>query len=109
MEKSCIRIFVLLGLLSATNCLAEPGFEGLWGGTARAPGEETRIELDITQTQKGWQARMNLLDIAVRGWPAESVTVDASSLTVVVRADSGPQTLSLRYKGWPHDGELAGA
>ena len=79
-------------------------FTGLWSGRARTAEETTRIELDVARGDQGWQARMNLLDVGVRGWPAESVTANADRLTVTVRADSGPQTLSLRYA----DGRMTG-
>jgi len=94
----------LLSILPAISCAAEAPFTGLWGGRAHTAEETTRIELDVAHGDRGWQARMNLLDVGVRGWPAESVTANADRLTVIVRADSGPQTLSLRYE----DGRMTG-
>lgn len=94
----------LLGLLPALAGADEIAFTGLWSGRAHTAEESTRIELDVARGDEGWRARMNLLDVGVRGWPAESVDGSAHRLTVIVRADSGAQTLSLRYE----DGRLLG-
>jgi dienelactone hydrolase len=94
----------LLSILPALSCAADVRFTGLWSGRAHTAEETTRIELDVARADQGWQATMNLLDVGVRGWPAESVTANADRLTVTVRADSGPQTLSLRYE----DGRMTG-
>ena len=93
-----IGALVLFTGLPWFACATEAPFTGLWSGRAQTAEETTRIELDITRGDQGLQARMNLLDVGVRGWPAESVTADEDRLTVIVRADSGPQTLSLRYE-----------
>jgi hypothetical protein len=55
------------------------------------------LQLDISREGNNWQARINLLDIAVRGWPAESALVSGDRLTIVVRADSGPQEMQLTF------------
>ena len=94
----------LLSLLPALAGANEIPFAGLWSGRAHTAEETTRIELDVARGDEGWRARMNLLDVGVRGWPAESVNVAADRLTVIVRADSGAQALSLRYE----DGRLLG-
>lgn len=94
----------LLSILPALSLAADVRFTGLWSGRAHTAEETTRIELDVARADQGWQATMNLLDVGVRGWPAESVTANADRLTVTVRADSGPQTLSLRYE----DGRMTG-
>ena len=99
-----IRALVLLSLFPALAGANETLIVGLWGGRAHTPDETTRIELDVARGDQGWQARMNLPDIGVKGWPAETVDVSADRLTVIVRADSGPQTLSLRYE----DGRMTG-
>ena len=95
---------VLLNLLPALACANEAPFAGLWGGRAHTAEETTRIELEVERGDEGWRARMNLLDIGVTGWPAESVDAGPDRLIVTVRADSGPQTLSLRYE----DGRMTG-
>lgn len=70
---------------------------GLWDGVAITSTERTRLQLDISRADNDWQARLNLLDIGVRGWPAESVLVTGDRLTIVVRADSGPQKMQLTF------------
>ena len=95
---------VLLNLLPALACANEAPFAGLWSGRAHTTEETTRIELEVERGDEGWRARMNLLDIGVTGWPAESVDAGPDRLIVTVRADSGPQTLSLRYE----DGRMTG-
>jgi dienelactone hydrolase len=99
-----IRGLVLLILLPALAGANEIPFAGLWSGRAHTTEETTRIQLDVARGDEGWQARMNLMDIGVKGWPAESVDASADRLTVTVRADSGPQILSLRYE----DGRMTG-
>ena len=77
---------------------------GLWDGIATTSTETTRLQLDISRVDNDWQAQLNLLDIGVRGWPAESVIVNSNQLTVVLRADSGPQEMQLMFA----DGRLVG-
>ena len=102
--KATAHGLVLLNFLPVLACATESPFTGLWSGRAHTAEETTRIELDVVCEEQGCRARMNLVDVGVRGWPAESVDADADRLTVTVRADSGPQTLSLRYE----DGRLTG-
>ena len=104
LKNETVYGLVLLNLLPALACATEIPFAGLWSGSAHTSAEMTRIELDVVCGEQGCRARMNLIDVGVRGWPAESVDVDADRLTVTVRADSGPQTLSLRYE----DGRMTG-
>lgn len=78
---------------------------GLWDGVAITSTERTRLQLDISRADNDWQARLNLLDIGVRGWPAESVLVTGDRLTIVVRADSGPQKMQLTFA----NGRLVGS
>jgi dienelactone hydrolase len=102
--NKAVCALVLVVLLPALACAAESPFAGRWSGRAYTAEEMTGIELDVVCGEQGCRARMNLMDVGVRGWPAESVDADADRLTVVVRADSGPQTLSLRYE----DGRVTG-
>jgi dienelactone hydrolase len=95
----------LFGLLPALACATETPFAGRWSGRAHTADETTRIELDVVCEERRCRARMNLLDVGVRGWPAEYVEARADRLAVVVRADSGPQTLSLRYEDERISGE----
>jgi fermentation-respiration switch protein FrsA (DUF1100 family) len=69
----------------------------LWEGVAITSTERTRLQLDISRADDDWQAHLSLLDIGVRGWPAESVLVTGDRLTIVVRADSGPQKMQLTF------------
>lgn len=95
---------VLLSLFPALAWAAETPFTGLWSGRAHTAEETTRVELDVVCGEQECRAKMNLMDVGVRGWPAETVDAEADRLTVIVRADSGPQTLSLRYE----DGRMTG-
>jgi len=77
---------------------------GLWDGVATTSTERTRLQLDISRAENDWQAQLNLLDIGVRGWPAESVIVAGDRLSIVVQADSGPQEMQMTFA----DGLLTG-
>ena len=90
-----IQLILLFGLATlVAHAEAEvSSAEGLWDGIATTSTETTRLQLDISRADNDWQAQLNLLDIGVRGWPAESVIVNSDRLTVVLRADSGPQEM----------------
>lgn len=91
-------VFLLVLAALTVNVRAElPSPEGLWNGIATTSEESTRLQLEISRSKDNWLARLNLLDIGVRGWPAESVIVAGNQLTVVVRADSGPQTMRMTF------------
>lgn len=98
LTKHIQRIF-LIGLASVVaHAQAEVTSPvGLWDGIGITSTERTRLQLDISRADNDWQAHLNLLDIGVRGWPAESVLVTGDRLTIVVRADSGPQEMRLTF------------
>lgn len=101
-----IQLILLFGLATlVAHAEAEVSSPvGLWDGIATTSTETTRLQLDISRVDNDWQAQLNLLDIGVRGWPAESVIVNSNQLTVVLRADSGPQEMQLMFA----DGRLVG-
>jgi uncharacterized protein len=98
-------VWMVLTVVAAQGRADTPPLEGLWSGVATTSRESTRLQLKISRTQDSWQASLSLLDVGVSDWPAESATLDGLQLTVVVRADSGPQTMTMTMK----DGRLAGA
>lgn len=106
LTKHLQRIFYIGLATVVTHAQAEVTSPvGLWDGVAITSTERTRLQLDISRADNDWQARLNPLDIGVRGWPAESVLVTGDRLTIVVRADSGPQKMQLTFA----NGRLVGS
>ncbi len=71
---------------------------GTWTGTAHSQDEDTRLILEISESETMLEATMSLPDIGVSGWPAQTVKFKDGILDISFPSDSGPQRMQFRIQ-----------
>nr|WP_314860986.1 alpha/beta hydrolase [uncultured Undibacterium sp.] len=95
--------FIIIFALITNAAFAErpftPTIAGQWRGLAHTSHESTRLVLDLENQVGKLTGAMGLPDVGVSGWPAATVKLDESGLTLIFPSDSGGQVMRLRQKG----------
>jgi pimeloyl-ACP methyl ester carboxylesterase len=95
--KCAFLLYISLFIFS--NSLKADVLKGQWSGIARTESEQTRLSISISHVKNEPIASMNLVDLGVLAWPADSVVKTKDTLKVTFHADSGPQEMILRVDG----------
>jgi hypothetical protein len=100
------RFIAILIVASAWPCWAEDAISGRWEGTARIPGDELDVVVDLAQQNDAWVGSIIIPGLGVKGTPLTDIKVEAPAVKFTVKGPLGIQ-MNLRLLA-PPEKKLAG-
>jgi len=90
-----VRSIAILIVVAALTCRAEDLVSGRWEGTARIPGEELTVVLDLAQDNGAWVGSIIIPGLGVKGTQLTDITVELPDVSFGAKGPLGI-TLNLR-------------
>jgi len=101
-----VRLIAVLIVAAALPCRAEDAMSGRWEGTARIPGDELPVIVDLAQQNGAWVGSIIIPGLGVKGTPLTDIKVEAPDVSFAVKGPLGIK-LNLRLLS-PPENKLAG-
>ena len=90
-----LRLVVILILVATALCRGENLVSGRWEGTARIPGSELNVVVDLLEENSAWIGSIIIPGLDVKGAPLTTITVSPPDVSFAVKGAMGVQ-LKLR-------------
>ena len=101
-----VRLITILIIASALPCRAEDAISGRWEGTARIPGDQLDVIVDLAQQNSAWVGSIIIPGLEVKGTLLTDIKVESPDVKFTVKGPLGIQ-MNLRLLA-PPESKLAG-
>jgi hypothetical protein len=111
MGKHAVAVAALVALVVRSSvAFAQPavGPSGHWEGTLQVPGQELKIEVDLTQTGGKWEGQISIPAQGMKAFPLSAITVQGDAIGFAMKGIPGdPQfTATLSKDGKALSGDF---
>lgn len=83
------RLVKMLIVAAALPCRAEDAISGRWEGTARVPGDELTVVVDLAQENGAWVGSIIIPGLGLKGAPLTEIKVQPLDVNFAVRGALG--------------------
>ena len=84
-----VRLIAILIIADALPCGAEDAISGRWEGTARIPGDELEVIVDLAQQNSAWVGSIIIPGLEVKGTPLTDIKVQSPDVNFAVKGSLG--------------------
>jgi hypothetical protein len=84
-----LRFVLILVLVSAAICRGENVVSGRWEGTARIPGSELNVIVDLAEENGAWAGSIIIPGLGVKGAPLTDIAVRPPDVSFAVKGALG--------------------
>src|SRR6476660_5825789 len=84
-----VRLVVVLIVAAASPCRAEDARSGRWEGTARIPGDELAVIVDLAQENTAWVGSIIIPGLGLKGVPLTDIKVEPLDVNFAVKGALG--------------------
>jgi len=100
-----VRLIAILIVAVASPCRAEDAISGRWEGTARIPGDELPVIIDLAQENSAWVGSIIIPGLELKGTPLTDIKVEPPDVKFAVK---GPLGIQLNLQLLEAEKKLAG-
>jgi len=100
-----LRLITILIVAAALPSRAEDAISGRWEGTARVPGDELTVVVDLAQQNGAWVGSIIIPGLDVKGTPLTDIKVQSPDVNFAVK---GPLGIRMNLRLLEADKKLAG-
>ena len=86
-----VRLLVMLIVAAALPCRAEDVMSGRWEGSARIPGDELDVIVDLAQQDGAWVGSIIIPGLGVKGTPFTDIKVESADVKFTMKGPLGIQ------------------
>lgn len=83
------RLVTILIVAAALPCRAEDAISGRWEGTARVPGDELTVVVDLAQENGAWVGSIIIPGLGLKGAPLTEIKVQPLDVNFAVKGALG--------------------
>src|SRR5215469_5790854 len=84
-----LRLIAIVIIAAALPCRAEDAMSGRWEGTARVPGEELPVIVDLEQENGAWAGSIIIPGLGLKGAPLTNIEVQPVDVKFAVKGTLG--------------------
>src|SRR5262245_20569574 len=103
--SALVRLIAILIVPAALPCRAEDAISGRWERTARIPGNELNVIVDLAQQNGAWVGSIIIPGLDVKGTPLTDIKVQSPDVKFTVK---GPLGIQMNLRLLDANNKLAG-
>ena len=84
-----LRLIAIVIIAAALPCRAEDAMSGRWEGTARVPGDELPVIVDLAQENGAWAGSIIIPGLGLKGAPLTNIEVQPVDVKFAVKGTLG--------------------
>ena len=84
-----LRLIAIVIIAAALPCRAEDAMSGRWEGTARVPGDELPVIVDLAQENGAWVGSIIIPGLGLKGAPLTNIEVQPVDVKFAVKGTLG--------------------